>query len=99
MSISRGFPALTAFEIWMNHIAHDWSRPDDCHLDYDVVEVCRTQSWQTRHLSAAFDLKHSDRVSVLECFINGRVVLRQVGQVNFFTVRIANQFNRIFQDG
>src|SRR6185503_3298234 len=84
-------------EIRMDHVSHDWARSNDRHLDHDVVEVCGAQSRQTRHLRTTFDLKHSDRVGTLQCIVNGWIVLRQVRQINFFTVRVANQLDRVFQ--
>ena len=81
----------------MDHVADDRPGTDDRHLDHDVVKIRRPQSRQTRHLRATFNLKHADRVGVLQCLVNCRVILRQVGQIDFFTIRVANQLDRIFQ--
>src|SRR5205085_10352190 len=98
VSINYRFPALPALEIRMDHVPHDWPRPNDGHLDHDVVKARRPQSWQARHLRTAFDLKHADGVGLLQCFINSLVICWQMREIDFFTVGIANQLDRIFQD-
>ena len=65
--------------------------PNDRHLHHDVVKLLRPQSRQTRHLRAAFHLEQADRVGLLQRFINRRVVLRKMRQINFFSVSVANQ--------
>ena len=81
----------------MDHIADDRSRADDCDLHDDIVEVVGTHSRQARHLCAALDLKHADRVGLLHGSIRSGIILRQMREIDLFAIVSANQLQRIFQ--
>src|SRR2546426_4294484 len=68
MRVTDSLASLPSLQIRMDHVADNRSGPDDGNLNDDVVETLWTHSRQARHLRAAFDLKHSDRV----CFLHGR---------------------------
>jgi len=80
-------------QVRIYHVPDNRSGSNDGHLDDDVVKLVRPESWQTRHLRAAFDLKHPDRVGVLQRFINCGVISRQMSQVNFLAIVLANYLN------
>ena len=65
-------PVATA-QIGMHHIALDRSRPDDRHLNNDIVERARLQPRQHRHLRSRFDLKRPQRVGFADHRIRSRV--------------------------
>src|SRR6059036_209079 len=62
MGVTYSLASLPPLQIWMDHVADNRPGPDDGDLNDDVVEPLGTHSRQTRHLRAAFDLKHSNRV-------------------------------------
>src|SRR2546422_8055625 len=99
MRICDYFPALSTFEERVHHVADDRPRTDDRDLHHDVVKLFRLQARQARHLRAAFYLEHSDCVGLLQRGIHGRIVSRQVREINFFFVVIADEFDRVFQYG
>ncbi len=49
-----------AAEIGMHHVALDWSRPHDRHLDNEIEEFPRLEPRQHAHLRAAFHLEDAD---------------------------------------
>ena len=67
MRIGDGFASLAALEKRIHHLANNGAGANDGDLHHDVVEPFRAQARQTRHLRAAFDLKHPDRVGFLQC--------------------------------
>ena len=56
----------------MDHVALDRSRPDDRHLNDDIIKTFGFHPRQRRHLGAALDLENADGVGVLhdiECLL------------------------------
>ena len=49
-------------QIGMHHVALDRPRPHDRDLDDEIVEALRLEARQHRHLRAALDLEHADRI-------------------------------------
>jgi len=66
--------AAAATKIGVNHVALDRSGPHDRHLDDEVVEATRTEPRQHVHLSAAFNLKDTNRIGPAEHVVNGLVL-------------------------
>src|SRR6266496_316427 len=97
MGVNNRFTALTTLEKWMDHVADDRSRANDCHLNYDVIKLLRSQTWKTRHLGAAFNLKHANCVCLLQRGINSRVIRWQMSQIHLFSISVADQFDRVFK--
>ncbi len=64
----------------MHHVALDRAGPHDRHLDDEIVEAGRLQPRQHRHLRAALDLEHADRVRAREHLIDGRILGRHAGE-------------------
>ncbi len=62
----------------MHHVALDRARAHDRNLDHQVVEILRLQSRQHRHLRAALDLEHADRVGARQHRVDFRRVRRAV---------------------
>ena len=50
----------------MHHVALDRTGAHDRDLDHEIVELLRLQARQHRHLRAALDLEHADRVGALD---------------------------------
>ncbi len=53
----RFFQLLSPAQERMEHLAHDRTRSNDCHLHYDVVEVNRFNARQDGLLRSALYLK------------------------------------------
>ena len=73
--------ALAAAQIGVHHVALDRPRPDDRHLDDEVVERLGLEARQHRHLCPALDLEHADRVRVAEHGVDQRVAIRDAVHV------------------
>ena len=65
MRIRHGLAAAPASNVGMHHVAHDRSGADDRHLHDEVVEALGPDARERRHLGAALDLEHADRVGLL----------------------------------
>jgi hypothetical protein len=65
----------------MDHVSLDRPRPDDGHLDHQVIEPGRLEPGQHGHLSPALDLEHAHRVRPGQHPVDLRVLGRQVGDV------------------
>ena len=97
--IGNVFASLPPLQKRIHHLANDGPRADDRDLYHDVIEAFRTQARQARHLRTAFHLEQAYRVGLLQCGIDRRIIWRQVRQVNFFAVVIANEFDGILKHG
>ena len=62
MRIDDRLLPLPPLQVGMHHVADDRPRPDDRHLDDDVVEALRLEPRQRRHLRARLDLEDADRL-------------------------------------
>ena len=62
----------------VHHLALDRARPDDGHLDHQVVEVTRPEARQHRHLRARLHLEHADGVRAADHVVDRRVLRRNV---------------------
>ena len=60
----------------MHHAAGDRPGANDADLDHEIVEISRPQPRQHRHLGAALDLKHADRVAFADHVV-GRFIARR----------------------
>ena len=94
-----GFASHAALQIRIHHLPHDRSRANDGDLHHDVVKTFWTQARQARHLRPALDLKHANRVGLLQGGIHRGIVWRQVSEVHFFAVMVANELQGIFEHG
>ena len=83
-----------AGQIRVQHVALDRPGPDDRHFDHHVVKSVRLHPRERRHLRAAFDLKDTDRVRTLHQFVGRGIILRDRGEIDRATARLA-QFNRV----
>jgi hypothetical protein len=69
---------VAAAQIGMHHVALDRARPHNRDFDDEIVETFRPQPRQHRHLRAALDLEHADRVGARQHLIDGRGILRSI---------------------
>ena len=81
----------------MHHITLDRSGPNDRDFNDDIVKTFWFHPRQSRHLGAAFDLKHTDRVGVLHDFECGRIIFRDVSQIEGATA-VATKLERVLHD-
>src|SRR5207247_11277279 len=65
----------------MHHVALDRTRPDDRHLNDNIIETFRLHPRQRCHLRAALDLKHADRIGLLHYLKGGRVIFRNMRKI------------------
>src|SRR6266849_1506649 len=99
MVISDFFLAEPPLHVRVDHLAHDGSWADDGDLYHYVVEALRTVARQGGHLCAAFHLKHSHRIGTFQHFIDLRVVLRKLSQVEWLLMVPGYQFEAVFEHG
>jgi hypothetical protein len=78
---AHGLPALAAAQIGVDHVALDRPRPDDRHLDDEVVEGPGLQPRQHRHLRPALDLEDADRIGGAQHLVDRRILGRDAGEV------------------
>ncbi len=85
--------SLPAAQIWMHHVALDRARPHDRDFDDEIVEFLRFETRQHRHLRAAFDLKHAERIRALQHAINGGIFFgnRREGEEALPVLLLASQ--------
>ena len=70
--------AVAAAEIGMHHVALDRARPDDRHLDDEVVEFPRLEARQHRHLRPALHLEDADGIGLAQHVVDGVAVVGAV---------------------
>src|SRR5215472_13610753 len=99
MGIRYRLFALTALQIWTGHLSGDGTGTDQSDLRYQIVKPARVVSRQRCHLRPAFDLKHADGICLADGVINIGAIRRQVRQIDFLVVVVANQPDRIFEHG
>src|SRR5215213_3379163 len=58
--------AFPAAQIWVNHVALNWTGPDNRDLNHEVIEGLRLNPGQHRHLRPALDLKDPDTVGLAD---------------------------------
>ena len=78
--IPHRFHAPAPTQIGMNHVPLDGPRTHDRHLDHQIVERGRLQPGKHRHLRAALDLEHADRVRLLDHAVDPRILRGHVPQ-------------------
>ena len=83
----------------MHHVALDRSRPHDRDLDHQVVEFLRLEPRQHRHLRAALDLEHADRVGAAEHAVDRGVFGRDRGERELLAVMRFGERQRLAQAG
>ena len=88
---------MAALQKRIHHLSHDRPGTNDGNLHHDVIEALGTQARQARHLGPAFHLKHADGVGFLQRGVNRGVVRRQVSEVHFFAIMIADERDGLFQ--
>src|ERR1700692_4813156 len=99
MQTFRYFAALAAPQKWIQHLSNDWAWPDDSDLHDNVIKTLWPESGKTRHLRAAFHLKQPDGVGFLQRLVDQRVVLRQMREVDFFTICVADELDGVLEHG
>src|SRR5580704_3263588 len=99
MQMVDGLASHAPMYFWIHHLPHDWSGTNDGDLYHDVVKTFWLQAWQTRHLRPALDLKHANGVGFLQRGIHDRIVGRQVSEIDFLAMMVADELQRIFEHG
>ena len=82
----------------MHHLPDDRPRPDERHLDHQVVEALRLHARQGRHLRARLDLEHADGVGALDHRVGLWIVRRQVRQIDLDALVRLHQRHRVRQN-
>ena len=91
MRIGDLLASLLAPDIGMDGVALDRSRPDDGHLDHEVVEGLRPRSWQGLHLRTRLDLEDADGVRLAAHLEHCGVLQRQLVEVRPCAGRVLDQ--------
>ena len=71
---------LAAAQVRMHHVALDGTRPDDGHLNDQIVEAAGPQPRQHRHLGAGFDLEDAHGVGRTDHVVGGVIIGRDGGR-------------------
>ena len=71
--------AVAPPQVRVHHAAGDGPRPDDGHLDDEVVVASRPEPRQHRHLRPALDLEDADGVAAADHVVGGLVPFRNRG--------------------
>ena len=90
--IGDGILAVAPPEIGMNHVALDGPRPDDRHLDDQIVIAPGPEARQHRHLRPGFDLEHPHRIGFADHVVDRRILRRKAGHGVLAAVKTADQF-------
>ena len=93
--LKPGAPA----QIGVHHVALDRPRPDDRHLDHEIIEFARAQPRQHRHLGAAFDLKDAERIGARQHLVDRRILGRHGGEIKPAAEMPLDQRKRLFDAG
>ena len=83
----------------MHHVALDRAGAHDRDLDDEIVEFLRLQPRQHRHLRAALDLEHADRVGALDHRIDLRLLRRNGRQRQALAVMLVEKLEALAQRG
>ena len=89
--IGDGILAVAPPEIGMNHVALDGPRPDDGHLDDQIVIAPGLQARQHGHLRPGLDLEHPHRVGLADHVVDRRILRRKTGHGELAAVKTADQ--------
>ena len=76
----------------MYRTALDRAGPDQCDLDDQVIERAGFEPRQRRHLGAALDLEHTDRIRLTQHVVDA-VFLRDPSKVDLDAVVVRDQIN------
>ncbi len=79
----------------MHHVALNGPRPDDRHLDHQVIEGARPHPGQEIHLRPALHLKDAQTVGLAQHVIGRRVLGRQGGEVEPLVAMRLDQVQRL----
>ena len=91
--------ALPALDVRVDRAALDRPRPDDRHLDGDVLQVLRPGPVQRLHLGPALDLEDARRLRLLDALVGGRIVVGDPAQVDLLAARALDQLDRALHRG
>src|SRR5690554_1179601 len=83
--------AMTPAEVGVDHPALDRSGADERDLDHEIVEFTRLHPREHHHLRAALELKDADRVGLSEHRIGLRIVLRDRGEAERFSLMLLDE--------
>ena len=88
--------AVAPPDVRVHRPALDRARPDQRHLDDEVVELARPQPGQRRHLGPRLDLEHADRVGPAQHLVD-LGLLRDRRQVDLVAAVLADQVDGVVQ--
>ena len=93
------FLAIAAPYERMHHVALNGPRPDDRHLDHQIIKTAWPHPGQKIHLGAAFDLKHPDTVGLAQHIVHRRIFGGQGGQRVVNLMMLADQIEGLADAG
>ena len=80
VGVAHWLLATAPAQVGMDHSPLDRPRPDDRHLDDEVVETARLEPGEHAHLRPALDLEHTDGVGPRHHLVDGRILGRHGGE-------------------
>ena len=99
MEVGHRLEALLAAQERVDGVALDRARPDDRHLDHEVVEALRARLRERLHLGPALDLEDPHGVGRLEHLEDLRDVLGQAVQVEADRAVVLDELERLVHRG
>ena len=99
VEVGHRLQALLAAQERVDGVALDRARPDDRHLDDEVVEALWPRLGERLHLGPALDLEDPDRVGRLEHLEDLRDVLGQPVEVEADRAVVLDQLERLVHRG
>ena len=99
LGIDDGLQPFAPAQIGMHHVALDRARPDDRHLDHQVVEGARLDPRQHRHLRAAFDLERAERVGLADHRVGARILGRDGGEIEIDALVLGEEVEGLLHAG
>ncbi len=88
--------AVAAADVGVHRAALDRARPDQRHLDHEVVEAARLEARQRGHLGARLDLEHAHRVGPAQHRVDV-VLLGDRRQVDLIAAVLGDQVDGVVQ--
>ncbi len=90
-------PHASAY-IWIDHISDNRARANNGNLNHKIIKLHGAHPRQARHLCAAFHLKQSDGVGLLQPRINLGIVIWDMCKLHIFAICIPYQFQGILKN-
>jgi hypothetical protein len=97
--IGDGLFAVLAAQVWMDHLALDRARANECDFHHEIVKTARLEAGQGVHLRAALHLEHADRIRSAEVVVHGLILEVELAKVDRHAARSADVLEAVLHGG